>query len=261
MAAATPSNFLVDNDLLPLTSIFIEPAKVLFLNNAINHGVLTPLGIHRGRGEGQVGAVPARGQPRPGLGLLLAYTVFGKGLAKATAPGAAIIQFFGGIHEVYFPYVLMKPKLILATILGGMTGVFINVLFDSACGRRPRRARSSRSTRRPPAAASWASRCRCFGAAAVSFVVARCPAQDGHGDDEADLAAATAAMESMKGKKSRRLRSAAPARRTSGPIQIDRVRLRRGHGLLGDGRLGAAQEDPGGRASVTSRSSTRRSPT
>ena len=121
---------LVDNDLLPLTSIIIEPAKVLFLNNAINHGVLTPLGIQEAADQGKSVLFLLEANPGPGLGLLLAYTVFGRGVAKATAPGAAIIQFFGGIHEVYFPYVLMKPKLILAMVAGGMTGVFVNVSFD-----------------------------------------------------------------------------------------------------------------------------------
>ena len=116
-------DFLVDNNLLPLTSIFIEPAKVLFLNNAINHGVFTPLGIDQAAEQGKSVLFLLEANPGPGLGLLLAFTFFGKGLAKASAPGAAIIQFFGGIHEVYFPYVLMKPKLILAMILGGMTGV------------------------------------------------------------------------------------------------------------------------------------------
>ena len=123
-------DFLVDNSLLPLTSLIIEPAKVLFLNNAINHGVLTPLGTAEAVESGKSVLFLLEANPGPGLGLLLAYAVFGKGLAKASAPGAAIIHFFGGIHEIYFPYVLMKPKLILAMIAGGMTGVFVNVLFD-----------------------------------------------------------------------------------------------------------------------------------
>ena len=123
-------NFLVDHSLLPLTSIFIEPAKVLFLNNAINHGVLTPLGIQEATESGKSVLFLLEANPGPGLGLLLAYTVFGRGIAKASAPGAAIIQFFGGIHEVYFPFILMKPKMILATIAGGMTGIFLLTLFD-----------------------------------------------------------------------------------------------------------------------------------
>ena len=33
------------------------------------------------------------------------------------------MHFFGGIHEIYFPYILMKPRLILATICGGAAGI------------------------------------------------------------------------------------------------------------------------------------------
>jgi PTS system mannitol-specific IIC component len=123
-------NFLVDNGLLPLTSLFIEPAKVLFLNNAINHGVLTPLGIDEAAETGKSVLFLLEANPGPGLGLLLAYSIFGRGVARATAPGAAIIQFFGGIHEVYFPFVLMKPKMILATIAGGMIGIFLFTAFE-----------------------------------------------------------------------------------------------------------------------------------
>ena len=107
-------NFLVDNDLLPLTSIFIEPAKVLFLNNAINHGVLTPLGIDRGDRAGQVGPVPARGQPRPRLRPAAGLHRLRPGPRQGVGARRGVIQFFGGIHEVYFPFVLMKPKMILA---------------------------------------------------------------------------------------------------------------------------------------------------
>ena len=106
-------NWLIEHSLLPLASIIIEPAKVLFLNNAINHGVLTPLGIKQSAEEGQSILFLLEANPGPGLGVLLAYSIFGTGLAKSTAPAAAIIQFFGGIHEIYFPYVLMKPILLL----------------------------------------------------------------------------------------------------------------------------------------------------
>ncbi|MGR0221109.1 PTS mannitol transporter subunit IICB [Agromyces sp. ZXT2-6] len=124
-------NWLVETNLLPLTSIIIEPAKVLFLNNAINHGVLTPLGITQAAEEGKSILFLLEANPGPGVGLLLAFTFFGIGAAKASAPGAAVIQFFGGIHEVYFPFALMKPILILALIAGGMTGVTTNMLFDA----------------------------------------------------------------------------------------------------------------------------------
>lgn len=125
-------NWLVDANLLPLTSIIIEPAKVLFLNNAINHGVLTPLGIQQSADQGSSILFLLEANPGPGLGLLLAFAIFGLGAARASAPGAAIIQFFGGIHEVYFPYALMKPTVILALIAGGMTGVTTNMLLGGA---------------------------------------------------------------------------------------------------------------------------------
>ena len=122
---------IVSAGLLPLASLFIEPAKVLFLNNAINHGILTPLGTQQALEQGKSILFLLEANPGPGLGLLLAYMFFGKGIAKASASGAAIIHFIGGIHEIYFPYVLMKPKLIAATILGGATGILTNVVFGS----------------------------------------------------------------------------------------------------------------------------------
>ncbi|MBN6065846.1 PTS mannitol transporter subunit IICBA [Aggregatibacter actinomycetemcomitans] len=122
---------LVDNNLLPLTSIFVEPAKILFLNNAINHGIFSPLGIQQSQEFGQSIFFLIEANPGPGLGVLLAYIFFGKGSAKQTAGGAAVIHFFGGIHEIYFPYVLMNPRLLLAVIAGGMSGVFTLTLFSA----------------------------------------------------------------------------------------------------------------------------------
>ncbi|MGC9461520.1 PTS mannitol transporter subunit IICBA [Vibrio genomosp. F10] len=124
-------HFLVEAHLLPLTSIFVEPAKILFLNNAINHGIFSPLGIQQASEAGQSIFFLIEANPGPGLGILLAYMVFGKGTAKQTAGGASIIHFFGGIHEIYFPYILMNPRLILAAIAGGMTGVFVLTVFDA----------------------------------------------------------------------------------------------------------------------------------
>jgi PTS system mannitol-specific IIC component len=120
--------WLVDQHLLPLTSIIVEPAKVLFLNNAINHGVFTPLGTQQASELGRSIYFMIESNPGPGLGLLLAYCLVGKGTAKSSAPGAVIIHFFGGIHEIYFPFVLMNPILILAMIAGGFTGVLIITL-------------------------------------------------------------------------------------------------------------------------------------
>ncbi|PVG83476.1 PTS mannose transporter subunit IIA [Nocardioides gansuensis] len=194
-------DFLVDNGLLPLTSLIIEPAKVLFLNNAINHGVLTPLGTAEAAEAGKSVLFLLEANPGPGLGLLLAYALFGKGLAKASAPGAAIIHFFGGIHEIYFPYVLMKPKLILAMIAGGMTGVFVNVLFD--VGLRAPAAPGSVFAVYAQTANFLGVTLSMLAAAAVSFVVAAFLLKTDRAveaDDE--LVHATASMESMKGKKS-----------------------------------------------------------
>lgn len=122
--------FFVKYGLLPLTSIFIEPAKVLFLNNAINHGILSPMGIKQVEEIGKSIFFLLEANPGPGLGILLAYCIAGKGTAKSSAPGAAIIHFLGGIHEIYFPYILMNPLLLLAVIAGGASGVFVFSLLD-----------------------------------------------------------------------------------------------------------------------------------
>lgn len=105
--------------LIPLIAIVVEPAKILFLNNAVNHGVFTPLGIQQVQSLGKSIFFLLEADPGPGFGILLAFCLYGKGSAKSSAPGSAIIQFLGGIHEIYFPYVLMKPFLILAVIAGG----------------------------------------------------------------------------------------------------------------------------------------------
>jgi mannitol PTS system EIICBA or EIICB component len=114
---------LVENRLLPLASLLIEPAKVLFLNNAINHGVLGPLGVVEAQEAGRSILFMLETNPGPGLGVLLAFWLAGPRAVRLSVPGAAIIHFFGGIHEIYFPYVLMKPQMIIAAIAGGMTGV------------------------------------------------------------------------------------------------------------------------------------------
>lgn len=120
--------FFVAHGLLPLTSIFIEPAKVLFLNNALNHGILSPMGMKQVEELGKSVFFLLEANPGPGLGILLAYCIAGKGSAKSSAPGAAIIHFFGGIHEIYFPYILMNPLLLLASMAGGASGIFVFTL-------------------------------------------------------------------------------------------------------------------------------------
>lgn len=122
--------FFVDHSLLPLASIFIEPAKVLFLNNAINHGILSPMGIQQVNEVGKSIFLLLESNPGPGLGILFAYCIAGKGSAKTSAPGAVVIHFLGGIHEIYFPYILMNPLLLLAAIAGGAAGIFTFTIFD-----------------------------------------------------------------------------------------------------------------------------------
>ena len=194
--------FLVNNGLLPLTSIFIEPAKVLFLNNAINHGVLTPLGIQQSLEQGKSILFLLEANPGPGLGILLAYMFFGRGAAKASAPGAAIIHFLGGIHEIYFPYVLMKPILILAAIGGGMAGIATMAITNS--GLVAPAAPGSII-----AVLAQTSRDSYVGvilavilATAVSFLIAAVILRTSKDKGDDDLSAATSRMEAMKGKKS-----------------------------------------------------------
>lgn len=122
-AIGTVVRAVVDAGLLPLVSIIVEPAKVLFLNNALNHGIFGPLGVEQVTEVGRSIFFLIETNPGPGLGVLLAVWMFGKGISKQSAPGAIIIHFFGGIHEIYFPYVLMNPLLVLAVIAGGATGV------------------------------------------------------------------------------------------------------------------------------------------
>jgi mannitol PTS system EIICBA or EIICB component len=122
-AAGNGVEALVDAHVLPLVSILVEPAKVLFLNNAINHGVLSPLGVAEAADKGKSILFMIETNPGPGLGILAAYLLFGPKTLRPTVPGAMIIHFLGGIHEIYFPYILMKPRLIIAAIAGGAAGV------------------------------------------------------------------------------------------------------------------------------------------
>jgi PTS system mannitol-specific IIC component len=121
-ALASAARAITGAGLLPLIALIIEPAKVLFVNNAINHGVLAPLGIAEAKAAGKSIFFLLESNPGPGLGLLAAYALFGKGTARTSAPGAIVIQFLGGIHELYFPYVLMNPLTIVAVIAGGLAG-------------------------------------------------------------------------------------------------------------------------------------------
>ncbi|WP_209306548.1 PTS mannitol transporter subunit IICB [Blastococcus sp. CT_GayMR19] len=194
-------DWLVDNGVLPIASILIEPAKVLFLNNAINHGVLTPLGVQQAAETGKSILFLLEANPGPGLGVLLAYMLFGTGMARSTAPGAAIIHFFGGIHEIYFPFVLMKPILLLGMIAGGMVGIGTLVVFDAGL-RAPAAPGSIIAVlAQTPGDSFVGVILSVLLAAATSFAICslllKLDRKKG-----GDLGEATAEMEAMKGKRS-----------------------------------------------------------
>ena len=121
LALAAGAKRITQAGLLPLIALIIEPCKVLFINNALNHGVLGPLGIAEAKQVGKSIFFLLETNPGPGLGLLTAYWLFGKGPAKHSAPGAMIIHFLGGVQEIYFPYVLMNPLTIVAVVAGGFS--------------------------------------------------------------------------------------------------------------------------------------------
>jgi PTS system mannitol-specific IIC component len=194
-------NWLIDHSILPLASIIIEPAKILFLNNAINHGVLTPLGIQQAADHGKSILFLLEANPGPGLGVLLAYTFFGTGLAKSTAPGAVVIHFFGGIHEIYFPYVLAKPKLLLGMIPAGMVGIGTLAIFGAGL-RAPAAPGSIIAVLAETASDSYVGVIlSVLLAAATSFLICSLLLRLDRNKD-IDLAGATAEMEALKGKRS-----------------------------------------------------------
>ncbi|MED4990378.1 PTS mannitol transporter subunit IICB [Parageobacillus toebii] len=193
---------IVDLHLLPLANIFIEPGKVLFLNNAINHGILSPLGIEQAAKTGKSILFLLETNPGPGLGILLAYWLFGKGMAKQSAPGAVIIHFLGGIHEIYFPYILMRPILILAAMAGGVSGVFTFTIFDAGLVAVPSPGSIVALLAMTPKGNYLGVLAGVFVAAAVSFFVASIFLKSAKNNEEEDLTRATEKMQQLKGKKS-----------------------------------------------------------
>lgn len=183
--------------LLPLANIIIEPAKVLFLNNAIGNGILVPLGIQQAASAGKSVLFLMESNPGPGLGILLAFMLFGKGTSKSSAPGAAIIHFFGGVHEIYFPYVLMKPVLIVAAIAGGVTGTFLFTVLGGGL-KAAASPGSILAILIVSAKGSYLGNIvGVLGAAAVSFIIAAIILKnDKSGSD--DLAAKQEQMQAMK---------------------------------------------------------------
>ncbi|AUX91773.1 PTS mannitol transporter subunit IICBA [Mixta gaviniae] len=191
-------NIMVQNNLLPLTSIFVEPAKILFLNNAINHGIFSPLGIQQASEAGKSIFFLIEANPGPGMGVLVAYMFFGRGNAKQSASGAAIIHFLGGIHEIYFPYVLMAPRLLIAVILGGMTGVFTLTLLNGGLVSPASPGSILAVLAMTPKGAYFANIAAIVAAFAVSFVVSAVLLKTSKVKEEDDIEAATRRMQDMK---------------------------------------------------------------
>ena len=191
---------LVDNNMLWLAQIIIEPAKVLFLNNAINHGVLAPLGVVQAEQTGKSILFMLETNPGPGLGLLLAFWVAGPRLLRGSIPSVTIIHFLGGIHEVYFPYVLLKPRVIVGVIAGGMAGVFTNMALGNGLVATP----SPGSVFAYMAVTPPGDQLKVLLAIAVSavvsfFVSAALLKTQKHEEDADDLADAQAQSKAMKG--------------------------------------------------------------
>ncbi|ADW71666.1 MULTISPECIES: PTS mannitol transporter subunit IICBA [Rahnella] len=191
-------HIMVIHNLLPLASIFVEPAKILFLNNAINHGIFSPLGIQQATETGKSIFFLIEANPGPGMGVLMAYMFFGRGSAKQSAGGAAIIHFLGGIHEIYFPYVLMNPRLLLAVILGGMTGVFTLTVLNGGLVSPASPGSILAVLAMTPKGAYFANIAAIVAAFAVSFVISSFLLKTTKAKDGDDLDEATRRMQDMK---------------------------------------------------------------
>jgi mannitol PTS system EIICBA or EIICB component len=165
-------SWLVSNHLLPVASVLIEPAKVLFLNNAINHGVLDPLGVAQALRHGRSILFMLESNPGPGLGVLVAYLLFGPRKLRASVPAAIVIHFLGGIHEIYFPYILMKPRLILASIAGGASGILVFEVSGAGLVSSPSPGSIFAYIAETPRTNWWGVYAGVIIAAAVSLVVA-----------------------------------------------------------------------------------------
>lgn len=205
-------NFLMEAKLIPLVNLLIEPGKVLFLNNAINHGVLTPIAAEEVARVGKSMLFMLESNPGPGLGILLAYWLVGRGSAKQSAPGAVIIHFLGGIHEIYFPYILMKPVLILAAIAGGVVGTFTFQLTGAALSGSPSPGSIFAYIAMTPRGGFLPMFSGVLTATIASFVVAALLLKTGkQNDEEMDLDEASAKVKEMKsaGVKSQAAASAA----------------------------------------------------
>ena len=217
-------NLMVQNNLLPLTSIFVEPAKILFLNNAINHGIFSPLGIQQASEAGKSIFFLIEANPGPGMGVLVAYMIFGRGSAKQSAGGAAIIHFLGGIHEIYFPYVLMAPRLLLAVILGGMTGVFTLTLLNGGLVSPASPGSILAVLAMTPKGTYFANIAAIVAAFAVSFVVSSVLLKTSKVKEDDDIEAATKRMQDMKAQSKGQAVAGAPAVADASSVDVSHVR-------------------------------------
>ena len=246
---ASGVNFMVAHDMLPLASIFVEPAKILFLNNAINHGIFSPLGIQQSHDLGKSIFFLIEANPGPGMGVLLAYMFFGRGSAMQAAGGAAIIHFLGGIHEIYFPYVLMNPRLILAVILGGMTGVFTLTILNGGLVSPASPGSILAVLAMTPKGAYFANIAAIVAATAVSFIVSAILLKTSKVKEEDDIDAATRRMQDMKAQS-----KGATAPQASGDVTGDLSHVRKiivacdagmGSSAMGAGVLRKKVQDAG----------------
>ena len=201
-AAGDVVEYLVNHHLLPLAAIIIEPAKVLFLNNAINHGILGPLGVTEAASTGKSILFMLETNPGPGLGVLLAYLLFGPRTLRPTVPAAIVIQFLGGIHEIYFPYILMKPRLILAPIAGSASAILVFLATHAGLVATPAPGSIFAYAAETPKGGWFGVFTGVLIAAAVSFAVGSMLLGFGqmeHPEDaEAELASAEAAVKASK---------------------------------------------------------------
>jgi PTS system mannitol-specific IIC component len=222
-ALSAAVDWLVSLSLIPLANILIEPGKVLFLNNAINHGVLGPLALEDAAATGKSLLFMLESNPGPGLGILLAYWIFGRGMAKSSAPGAIIIHFFGGIHEIYFPYILMKPILILAAIAGGVAGTFTFAVLDAGLVAAPSPGSIFAYMLMTPRGGHFIVILGILVAAAVSFLIAWLLLKTSK-DTEENLEEARAKVQQLKNEAKGSSAASAPATATAVRKSADEVR-------------------------------------
>jgi len=201
-ALASGVQAIVNIGLLPLANLIVEPAKILFLNNAINHGIFSPIGLQQASELGQSVFFLLEPNPGPGLGILLAYAMFARGAARESAPGAMIIHFLGGIHEIYFPYVLMNPRLIFAAMAGGVSGTFIFQLLHAGLVAVPSPGSIFALIAMAPKGGLFPVLAGVVMAAAVSFIVASIIIKTSMKSiSDEDLEQAAEKVQELKGKK------------------------------------------------------------